>query len=62
MCFQNLVFEGLTENLKKDCKTIKELRDVFKNVSNEFTSDIQFKLMISIGIYPYEYNDGYKRL
>ena len=55
-------FATLTENLKKECTSIKELRGVFKNVSNEFTNDTQFKLMISKGVYPYEYIDKYEKL
>ena len=52
----------LTDNLKKDCTTTKQLRKVFKNVSKQFTSDEKFKLMISKGAYPYEYVDNYNKL
>ena len=52
----------LAENLKKDCKTIKQLRGVFKNISNNFKNDQQFELMISKGVYPYEYIDKYEKL
>ena len=30
--------------------------------SEQFTDDEQFKLMISKGVYPYEYIDNYNRL
>ena len=36
---------ALTENLKKDCHTIEQLRNVFKNTSKQFKNDEQFKLM-----------------
>ena len=48
--------------MKKECKTIQELRGVFKNTSEQFTDDEQFKLMISKGVYPYEYIDNYNIL
>jgi hypothetical protein len=32
----------LTSNLKKECKTIEQLRNVFKNTSEQFTDDEKF--------------------
>ena len=52
----------LNDNLKKDCTSTKQLRKVFKNVSNQFTSDVEFKLMTSKGVYPYEYVNNYDKL
>ena len=60
--FLNTSIETLTKNLKKECKTIDELRAVFKNTSMQFSDDEQFKLMTSKGVYPYEYIDNYNKL
>ena len=60
--FLNASIETLTNNLKKECKTIEELRAVFKNTSKQFSDDEQFKLMTSKGVYPYEYIDNYNKL
>ena len=54
--------ETLTNNLKKECKTIEELRDAFRNTSKQFSDDEQFKLMTSKGVYPFEYIDNYNKL
>ena len=54
--------DSLTNNLKNGCKTIKDLRNVFKNTSDEFKDDDEFNLMIQKGIYPYDYIDNYERL
>ena len=54
--------DGLVENLKKDCKDIKELRTKFRNTSEAFNNDDDFKYMISKGVYPYEYIDNFNKL
>ena len=41
----------INRKFKKDCKTINELRGVFKNISSNFKNDKQFELMISKGVY-----------
>ena len=46
--------ENLTNNLRPS-KNIDELRRLFKNTSDEFKKDENFLLMITKGIYPYEY-------
>ena len=40
------------ENLKKDCKDINGLRKLFKNTSDAFNNDDDFKFMISKSVYP----------
>ena len=52
----------LIDNLKTSCKDIQELRKAFKNTSKAFPIDADFKLMISKGVYPYDYIDNYNRL
>jgi len=54
--------DGLVENLKKDCKDINELRNKFRNTSEAFNNDDDFKFMISKGVYPYEYIDNFNKL
>ena len=53
--------ESLTDNLKDKCKTIDDLRAVFKNTSSHFTADEQFSLMTEKGIYPYDYITNYDK-
>ena len=52
----------LVENLKVGCTTTKELREIFKYTSEHFKDDEKFLLMISKGIYPYEFINDYSRL
>jgi len=59
--FMDTSIYSLIDNLKKGCKTIKDLRNVFKNTSDEFKDDDEFNLMIQKGIYPYDYIDNYER-
>jgi hypothetical protein len=54
--------DSLTNNLKNGCNTTQELRNVFKNTSDEFKNDEEFNLMIQKGVYPYDYIDNYERL
>ena len=54
--------DKLVENLKKDGKDTNHLRQIFKNVFNQFKNDEQFLLMISKGIYPYSYISSYEKL
>jgi hypothetical protein len=54
--------DSLCNNLKDGCKTINDLRKVFKKTSEEFTNDDDFNLMIQKGVYPYDYIDNYERL
>ena len=54
--------ETLTNNLKKECKTTKELRYLFKNTSQHFKDGEQFKLTISKGVCPYETINNYCKL
>jgi hypothetical protein len=60
--FMGTSLDKLSENLKDGCKTIMDFRNIFKNVSNEFKDDEQFKMMTMKGIYPYDYIDSYERL
>ena len=53
---------SLADNLKSGCKTVSELRSVFKNVSDEFSNDAEFELMTQKGIYPYDYINTYDKL
>ena len=62
MAFLPTSIANLTSNLKKECKTIEQLRAVFKNTSEQFKDDMQFQLMTSKGIYMYEYIDNYNKL
>ena len=51
------------DDIDKKYKTdINELRKIFKNTSEEFTDDYQFKLMIKKGVYPYDYIDNFNKL
>ena len=54
--------DNLVENLKKDSKDINSLRKIFNNVSEHYKNDEQFLLMISKGVYPYEYINNYDKL
>ena len=54
--------ESLATNLKDKCNDIKELRKIFKNTSDYFIDDEQFKLMIRKGVYPYDYINNYDKL
>jgi hypothetical protein len=51
--------ENLAKNLKSNCKTIDEQREVFKNTSKHFTNDKKFSMMIEKGVYPYDYITSY---
>ena len=62
LSFMATSIDNLSENLVVDCKTMKDKRKVFKNVSKRFTDDDEFDLMIKKGIYPYDYIDNYNRL
>jgi hypothetical protein len=54
--------ESLSNNLKKECQSIDDLRKVFVNTSNHFTNDDEFKLMTEKGIYPYDYISNFDKL
>jgi hypothetical protein len=41
---------------------INELRQIYKNTSNYFKDDEEFKLMIQKGIYPYDFIDNYNKM
>ena len=60
--FMSTSIESLANNLKKECKTVSDLRQVFKNTSQEFTDDEQFKLMTEKGVYPYDYISSFDKL
>lgn len=60
--FMATSIESLAGNLRKGCKTIDEKRRAFKNVSNQFENDEEFELMISKGVYPYDFIDSYEKL
>ena len=62
LSFMACSIDSLSENLAVDCKTMEEKRSVFKNISEYFSDDRQFELMIKKGIYPYDYIDKYSRL
>ena len=62
IAFMATSIESLTDNLRKDCKTIEEKRNVFKNTSKHFTNDNEFDLMIQKGVYPYDYIDSFDKL
>ena len=53
---------NLVENLKKNVDDITELRNIYKNTSDYFKDDEQFKLMIKKGIYPYDFIDNYNKM
>ncbi len=54
--------DKLVENLKVSCKNINELRKSFKYTSKRYKDDTDFMMMISKGIYPYDYVDSYEKL
>ena len=60
--FMATSIEKLSDNLRSSSNDINELRKIFKNTSNEFKDDEQFKLMIQKGVYPYDYIDNFNRL
>ena len=60
--FMNSSLCSLVDNLKSGCDDIKELRKRFKYTSQELKNDNEFKLMISKGIYPYDYVNDYSKL
>jgi len=61
--FMSESLSNLADNLKNSCNNdINELRKIFKNTSEEFQNDTDFKYMISKGIYPYEFIDSYDKL
>jgi hypothetical protein len=62
LAFMASSLETLADNLKKGYNNIHELRETFRNVSNHFSNDAQFLLMIEKGVYPYEYIDSYEKL
>ena len=43
-------------------ENINELRDIYKNTSDEFKNDDEFKLMITKGVYPYDFINDYSRM
>ena len=47
---------------KMNFNQITELRKIYKNTSSEFIDDEQFLLMITKGIYPYDYITSYDKL
>ena len=52
---------NLVDNLKKNIDNITELRKIYKNTSDYFKNDNEFKLMITKGIYPYDFIDDYTK-
>ena len=60
--FMATSLDKLTENLKDGCKSTAEKRIKFKKLSKHFTNDLEFNLMCSKGVYPYEYIDNYYKL
>ena len=60
--FMATSIESLSNNLRSSSNDINELRKIFKNTSDEFKDDEQFKLMIKKGVYPYDYIDNFNRL
>ena len=54
--------DSLVENLKVGVDDINQLRKLFKNTSDAFDNDNDFKMMIQKGVYPYEYIDDFKKL
>ena len=59
IAFMASSLESLTDNLKKECKDVLELRQVFTSLSSQFENDEQFLLMCEKGVYPYEYISHY---
>lgn len=54
--------DSLSENLKKGCKSIDDMRKVFVNTSEHFKNDEQFELMTKKGVYPYDYITSFDKL
>ena len=50
--------DSLSENLESSCKNITELRATFKNITDYFTDDEQFLLMVQKGVYPHDFIDS----
>jgi hypothetical protein len=61
MGFMCTSLDKLGENINKGCKTREDRRREFKNISDHFTDDVEFELMIKKGVYPYEYIDSYDK-
>ncbi len=57
-----LLLKAWLKTKKNECKTVDELRQVFKNTSEEFTNDEQFELMTKKGVYPYDYITSFDKL
>jgi hypothetical protein len=62
LAFMATSLEKLTTNLKSNCKTTEDLRQIFKNTSEHYKNDDEFVLMTEKGIYPYEYITDYSKL
>ena len=62
LAFMPSSLQKLAENLASGNNDIQNLRKTFKNVSNHFINDNPFKLMITKGIYPYDYVTSYNVL
>jgi hypothetical protein len=62
LAFMATSLDSLASNLRDSCNSVEQLRHTFKNVSQHFTNDDEFKLMIQKGVYPYDYIDKYERL
>jgi hypothetical protein len=62
LAFMATSLDKLTKNLKNNCKTTQDLREIFYNTSKHYKDDKEFTLMTEKGIYPYEYITDYKVL
>jgi hypothetical protein len=62
LAFMATSLEKLTSNLKSNCNTTPELREIFKHTSQHYKNDDEFVLMTEKGIYPYEYITDYNVL
>jgi len=62
LAFMATSLDSLATNLRKSCNNVSTLRQTFKNISEHFSNDAEFKLMIQKGVYPYEYVDKYDKL
>ena len=60
--FMGTSLSNLVDNLKKNVTDINELREIYKNTSDYFKDDEEFKLMIQKGIYPYDFIDNYNKM
>ena len=60
--FLSSSIEKITDSLKDGLTNIDDLRKVFKYSSQHFKDDEQFKIMISKGIYPYDFIDSFDKL